>query len=116
MAAREKCPVAELERQILAVMHIEDAAEKRLRATPEGPARIGLRMEIDAARALGRELHEEQLSEIAKSEHGLFLQLVQRYRALADGDVDTAERLERQIHLGVDLVARALGARLTAQL
>ena len=67
-------------------MHVEDAAEKRLQATPEGPARIGLQMEIDAARALGRELLEEQLSEIAKSEHGVVLQLIQRYRAIDAGD------------------------------
>ncbi len=114
MAARQKCPVATLERELLAVMHIEDAAERRLQATPEGPARIGLQMEIAAARALGRELLEEQLSEIAKSEHGVVLQLMQLYHARDAGDMDTADRLERHIRQGVDTIERAIGARLTA--
>jgi hypothetical protein len=86
MASRPKCRVAELERQLLAAMHVEDAAEKRLQATPEGPDRIGLQMEVDAARALARELPEEQLNAIARSEHGVVLQMVQRYRAIDAGD------------------------------
>jgi hypothetical protein len=110
-----KCPVSELERQILAAMHVEDAAEKRLQATPEGPARIVLQMEVDAARALTKELLEEQLNAIAGSEHGVILQMIQRYRALDAGDTTTADRLERHIRQGVDTIERALGARLTAQ-
>ena len=116
MASRPKCPVAELERQLLAAMHVEDAAEKRLQATPEGPDRIGLQMEVDAARTIARELLEEQLNAIARSEHGVVLQLIQRYRAIDAGDTATAERLERHIRKGVDTIELALGARLTAQL
>jgi hypothetical protein len=113
--SRAKCPVAELERQILAAMHVEDAAERRLQATSEGPGRIGLQMEVDAARAIAADLLEEQLNAIARSEHGVVLQMVQRYRALDAGDTATADRLERQIRKGVDTIERALGARLTAQ-
>jgi hypothetical protein len=115
MASGPKCPVAELERQILAAMHVEDAAEKRLQATPEGPGRLGLQMEIAAAKALARELLDEQLNAIARSEHGVVLQMIQRYRALDAGDTTTAERLERHIRKAVDTIERALGARLTAQ-
>ncbi|MGB7973334.1 MAG: hypothetical protein WCF81_03060 [Roseiarcus sp.] len=114
MVARQKCAVSELERQILAAMTVEDAAEKRLQATPEGPARIGAQMEVDAARTIARELLEEQLSAIARSEHGVVLQLIQRYRAIDAGDMDTADRLERHIRQGVDTIELALGARLTA--
>lgn len=102
MASRAKCPVAELERQILAAMHIEDAAE-----------RAGNAIEAAAARTLARELLDQQLDVIARSEHGVILQMIQRYRAIDAGDTATAERLERHIREAVDIIGRALGACLT---
>ena len=72
-------------------------------------------MEVDAARALIRESFiDEQLNAIARSEHGIILQMIQRYRAIDAGDMDTADRLERHIRQGVDTIELALGARLTA--
>lgn len=111
---RAKCPVAELERQILAAMHVEFVAETRLQSTPEGPGRRALQMEADAARALIRELIDEQLNAIARSEHGIILQMMQRYRAIDAGDTAAAARLEGHIRKGVDTIEMALGARLTA--
>lgn len=105
-----KCPVAELERQLLAAMRVTEDAELRLRATPEEQRRSVLQMEVDAGRALTKELLEEQLNAIAQSEHGVVLQLIQRYVALDAGDTTTADRLERNIRQGVDTIERALGA------
>ena len=102
MASRAKCPVAELERQILAAMHIEDAA-----------ARAGNAIEAAAARTLARELLDQQLDVIAGSEHGVILQMIQRYRAIDVGDTAIVERLERHIREAVDIIERALGACLT---
>jgi hypothetical protein len=91
--SRAKCPVAELERQRLAAMRVTEDAEQRLRATPEGQARCALQMEVDAGRELQRELLEESWSALAASEHGIVLQLISLYRATAEGDTATAERL-----------------------
>jgi hypothetical protein len=110
-----KCPVAELERQRLAAATVVEAAERQLRATPEGPRRGVLQMEAAAARALAQELLEEMWSAVAASEHGIILQLIGLYEATDAGDTATVERLGRHIREAVDTIARALSVRLTAQ-
>ena len=64
-------------------MHIEDAAE-----------RAGNAIEAAAARTLARELLDQQLDVIARSEHGVILQMIQRYRAIDAGDTAIVERLK----------------------
>jgi hypothetical protein len=112
---RQKCPVAELERQRLAAARVTEDAEQRLRATPEGPGRRILRMELDAARAIERDLLEEQWSAVAASEHGVCLQLIGLYNAMDAGNTANVERLSRHIREAVDVIAGAIGVRPTAQ-
>ena len=111
---RAKCPVARLESERLAAARIEEGIETRLRATPEGPGRIVLQRELAAAKAISAELLEEQLGALARSEHGVVLQLIARYRAIDAGDSAKAERIDKTVREGVALVALAIGAQLTA--
>jgi hypothetical protein len=115
MASRPKCPVAELERQLLAAMLVTEDAEHRLLATPAGQGRSVLQMEVDAGRALVRELLEDQYNAVAQSERGIILQLIARQKAIDAGDTATAERLGRHIREAVAVIELALAARLTAQ-
>ena len=112
---RQKCPVAELERQRLAAARVTEDAEQRLRATPEGPGRQLLQTELDASKVIEGALLEEQWATVAASEHGVCLQLIGLYNAMDAGDTATVERLSRHIREAVDVIARAIGARSTAQ-
>jgi hypothetical protein len=107
---RPKCPIAELERQRLAAMRVTADAEQRLRATPEGPGRSILQMEVETGRAIERDLLEEQWSAVAASEHGIVLQLIALYKATDAGDTATVERLGRHIREAVAVIAHAIGA------
>jgi hypothetical protein len=113
--SRVGCPVGRLETQRLAAARVTEDIEQRLRAAPKGPARRVLQMELDAGRAVERDLLEEQWSTVAASEHGIVLQLISLYRAHDAGDTATVERLGRHIREAVDVIAGAIGARLTAQ-
>ena len=109
-----RCPVAELERQLLAAMAVADAAEERLRATPE--------KDRPRYREDGTRRSQGDLGRTARGAAGrprsirarIFLQLVQRYRAIDAGDSAEADRLDAIIREGVEFVRLAIGAQLTA--
>jgi hypothetical protein len=110
-----KCPVGALECQRLAAARITEDIELRLLATPEGPGRQLLQMELAASKAIEGDLLEEMWATVAASEHGIVLQLISLYKAADEGDRATVERLDRHIREAVGVIARAIGARPPAQ-
>jgi hypothetical protein len=88
------CRVAELERQTLAVMDAQDAAE-----------RAGQETGASDARARVAALREAQTHVVATSEHGVILQLLERYIAADEGDDAKVERLDALMREAVDRLA-----------